>query len=215
MSVADQIRKGRIAAGLTQGQLAEKIGVTRSAINQWEKRAPKLRPEHKLALAQALARPPSAFEEFGGGTVSLADGKRHTILLLEWEDLKHLSPGGKVLKEAIKRATYIDVGEDISKNAKALTVRDDSMTPVFRPGDEIIIDPDATPKEMDGDEPDYVLVRIVKTGEEIFRRYRPRRGGAYDLEAENEDWDTVSISSRNPGEMLGVLVEHRKKRRTS
>lgn len=215
MSVADQIRKGREEARLTQEQLGAELGVSRAAIAQWEKKAPKLRTEHILGLARVLNKPPSAFQPFGGGTVTLADGKRHSILLLNWEDLKHLSVGGKVLKEALKRATYIDVGEDISRKAKALVIRDDSMKPVFRPGDEIIIDPDAEPKDADDDEPDYVLVRIAKTGEEVFRRYVARRGGAYDLVAENEDWDTVSISSRNPGEMLGVLVEHRKKRRTA
>lgn len=213
MAVADQIKKWRQVAGLSQEQLAEEVGVTRSAINQWEKKTPKLRPQHIMALAKTLGRPPSTFEQFGGGTLTPADGKRHAILLLEWEDLKHLSVGGKVLKEALKRPTYTDVGEDISKKAKAFIVKDDSMKPVFRPGDEVIIDPDVDPKDTDT-EPDYVLVRIVKTGEEVFRRYVARRGGAYDLVAENEDWDTVSISNRNPGEMLGVLVEHRKKRRT-
>jgi transcriptional regulator with XRE-family HTH domain len=216
MTVADQIKKSRKAAKLSQQQLADEIGVTRSAINQWEKKAPKLRVEHKMALSRVLNRPASTFEEFGGGTVSPADGKRHAIRLLDWEDVKHLSMGGKMLKEALKSpSTYIDVGQDISKNAKALVVQDDSMSPVFWPGDEIIIDPDLLPKEVDGHDPDYVLVRVVKTGEEIFRRYVARRGVAYDLVAENADWDTVSISARNPGEMLGVLVEHRKKRRTS
>ncbi len=214
MSVAHQITNGRLDAGLTQEQLGDEIGVSRAAISQWEKKAPKLRKEHILGLSKALNKPPSAFEQFGGGTVTPADGKRHAILLLEWEDLKHLSAGGKVLKEAIKSATYIDVGEDISKKAKALAIKDDSMSPVFRPGDEIVIDPDAEPNGTEA-EPDYVLVRIVKTGEEIFRRYVHRRGGSYDLVAENEDWDTVSISARNPGEMLGVMVEHRKKRRTA
>lgn len=213
MAVADQIRKWREAAGLTQQQLADEIGVTRTAISQWEKHTPKLRTQHKLALARVLSRPPSTFEQFGGGTVTPADGRRHSIPLLEWDDLKHVQAGGKVLKEALKKVAYIDVGQDISKNAKALTIRDDSMAPVFMPGDDIIVDPGLQPKDADH-EPDYVLVRVIKTGEEIFRRYVPRRGGAYDLAAENPDWDTVSISARNPGEMLGVLAEHRKKRRT-
>jgi transcriptional regulator with XRE-family HTH domain len=213
MAVAERIRKWREAKGLTQEELAEIVGVTRSAINQWEKRTPKLREHHIHALASALDQPPSTFTPFGGGTVTPIDGRKHPILWLRWEDLRHVSAGGKVLKEAIKKPTYVDASKEISKKSLMLTIQDDSMRPVFAPGDDIIIDPELKPAETDT-EPEYVLVRITKTGEEIFRRYVARRGGAYDLVAESEDWDTVSISARNPGEMLGVLAEHRKKRRT-
>jgi DNA-binding XRE family transcriptional regulator len=211
MSVAEQIKKWRLAAGLTQQQLADAIGVTRSAINQWEHDTPKLRDAHIIGLSRTLKRPASTFQRFGGGTVTAADKGRHPVLLLGWEDVKHVSAEGKVLTNAIKKLAYIDVGKDISKRAFALVVQDDSMEPVFCAGDEIVIDPDTEPSGTEADR-DYVLVRL-KDGEELFRRYESRRAGAYDLVAENPDWDTVSVNVRHPAQILGVLVEHRKKRR--
>ena len=55
--IGDLIKKARTAAGLTQPQLAEKIGVTQSSISLWEKghREPAL---HQLrAIATALGVP--------------------------------------------------------------------------------------------------------------------------------------------------------------
>lgn len=212
MAVGDRIRKWRLAKGLTQEELAEAVGVTRSAINQWEKRAPKLREEHIIELARALGRPESTFTPFGGDTVTPGEGRKHSILKLGWEDLKHIREGGTVHSAALKKSLYVEVSKDISKNSIMLTVRDDSMEPEFYTGDEIIIDPDVAPSDSETN-PDYVVARL-KGGEEIFRRYVGRRAGAYDLVAENPDWETHTVNARHPGEILGTLVEHRKKRRT-
>lgn len=213
MAVGDRIRKWRKAKGLTQADLAEAIGVTRSAINQWEKKAPKLREDHIVLLARVLGRSESTFTPFGGDTVTPGDATRHSIRVLDWEDLKHVREGGTVLSAALKKNLYVEVSKDISKKCIMLTVRDDSMEPEFRVGDQIIIDPDVAPGGSDSN-PDFVVVRL-KNGEEIFRRYLARRGGAYDLVAENPDWETHTVNARHPGEVLGTLVEHRKKRRTS
>jgi transcriptional regulator with XRE-family HTH domain len=212
MAVADRIKKWRKVKGLSQGKLAEAVGVSRAAINQWEKNTPKLRDHHIMALARALGRPESTFTPFGGDTVTGPEGRKHSIPLLHWEDLKHLREG-KVHTAALKKQSYVEVSKDISKRAVMLVVHDDSMEPEFRVGDEIIIDPEVLPRDSD-QYPDFVLVR-VGDGEEIFRRYVGRRGGAYDLVAENPEWETYSVNSRHPGEVLGTMVEHRKKRRTS
>ena len=119
MAVADQIRTAREAAGLTQTQLADLLGVSRAAISQWEKKTPKLRDEHIMGLAKHLNRPRSAFMRFGGDTLTTTDDMRkHAILLLSWGDLRHVALGGVVLKEALKKPTYLEVSKDISKKAK-------------------------------------------------------------------------------------------------
>ena len=208
MSVADQIKKGRLAKGWSQERLGEEVGVSRAAIAQWENPAltPKLKDQHILELSRALDRPPSAFQRFGGDTVT-ASPRKHPILLLSWDELRHLTEGGQVLKEALKKPHYLEVSKEISRKAIAFTIQDDSMSPEFQVGEEIIIDPDVKPV----DEDDYIVVRL-KSGEHLFRRYRPR-GGAYDLVAENPHWDTVSVNTRTPATILGTMVEHRKRRR--
>ena len=211
MSVADQIKKGREAKGWSQQRLANELGVTRPTISQWEKpeTTPKLKKHHILELARLLNRPPSAFTLFGGDTVTTTDDMRkHSIILLRWSDLEHVREG-KVLKEIVKKPAHLEVSKDISKKAIALTIEDDSMQPEFHAGEEIVIDPDVVPQ----DERDFVVVRL-QSGEHLFRRYRPRgSASAFDLVAENEEWDTVSVTPRTPATILGTMVEHRKRRR--
>ena len=93
-----------------------------------------------------------------------------------------------------------------SNTLKAFTVEDDSMSPQFTYKDEIIIDTDLKP---DNDE--QVLVRLG-SGQMLFRQYRPRSETSYDLVAVNPYWPTHSVTPRTPAEILGTLVEHRRKR---
>jgi hypothetical protein len=93
-----------------------------------------------------------------------------------------------------------------SNTLKAFTVEDDSMSPEFTYKDEIIIDTDLKP---DNDE--HVLVRLG-SGQMLFRQFRPRSETSYDLVAVNPEWPTHSVTPRAPAEILGTLVEHRRKR---
>lgn len=214
MSVADKIKKSRKAKGWSQQELADKLGVSRVAIVQWEnpKKTPaNLKPDIIVLLSKLFGVNQSAFTKFGGDTViTLDDRTRHAIPLLSWEELKHIGAGGKValLKDGgIRKPQYLEVAKETPKSAIAFILQDDSMSPTFNPGDEIVIDPQLKP-----DADDCVLVRL-KDGSHIFRKYRSRGNGAYDLVAENPDWDTVSVTSRAPAEILGTMVERRHKRR--
>ena len=52
--VGKRIRQARVLAGLTQEQLAEKIGVSRTAIVRWESAETEPTLEHLLALTTSL-----------------------------------------------------------------------------------------------------------------------------------------------------------------
>lgn len=78
----------------------------------------------------------------------------------------------------------------------------------FAEGEEIVIDPDLQPESED----DCVLVRL-KDGTTMFRRYRPRAQGAFDLVADNPIYPTISVGPADEHEMLGVVIEHRRRRR--
>ena len=217
MSVADQIKAGRKARGWSQARLAKELGVSRTAIIQWENpdTTPKLRSHHILELSRLLNKPTSAFSRFGGDTTrTTAEVGRHAIPLLNWKDLPSLGPGHVMLK-ALKKPAYLEVSKEISKKAIALTINDESMAPEFAVGEEIVVDPNVRPVG----ENDCVLVRMGN-GEHLFRRYRPRgnRGAgevvAYDLVPENANWKTVSVLPEDGKvEILGTLVEHRRRRR--
>lgn len=207
MSVGDRIRKAREKLGLSQAQLASRVGVTRTAIGQWEGDETVPRAKHAPKLSAVLELPLSAFSPFGGGTVMPLDlgAKSYSVPLLDWADLKFVMRG-KVMVAKLKKPTFVMVNDKVSEESFALTVMDDSMAPLFRAGDEIVVDSNVAPR--DGD----CIVTRMRDGDSLFRTYRERRNGAYDLIAENPEWPTVTINSATTAEILGVMVEHRRKR---
>lgn len=91
-----------------------------------------------------------------------------------------------------------------SPKAFALVVEGDSMSPRFKSGDTVVIEPLLEPEPAD-----YVAA-ILNSGVIAFRRYRARYPG-FELVPENTDWDV--ISSVDVQKILGVMVEHRMYRR--
>lgn len=209
MSVGKRIKQAREKLGLTQAELARQVGVSRTAVGMWENGA--AFPQHKNVprLSEILGLHPASFDPYSGSTVTpvLTSSYTNQIPVLDWTELQAWS-GGEINMGATASREFLQVDSSIGKRTIALRIKDESMCPDFRINDEILIDPDLEPEEDD-----CVLVRITKTGQEVFRHYVPRRGGAYDLLAENPEWPTVTINATNPAEMLGVLIEHRRKRR--
>lgn len=211
MSVGERIRTARTKLGLSQVELAKRVGVSRGAIYQWESNnTQQIRAEKIPRLASVLGISVSALSPFGGGTVApIEKNQKSYVVLIQWDELATLPAlgGGKMKMSALQKAKYIEVDLEISPECVALRIDDNSMEPGFRKRDIVIIDPNLAP--VDGD---YVLVRLGKTEEHIFRRYVPRRADAYDLVAENADYPTVTVNQKFPAKIMGVLVEHRKKR---
>jgi hypothetical protein len=92
---------------------------------------------------------------------------------------------------------------EISKSV-LMTINDDSMSPAFVAGEEIVIDPTVKPEQDD-----FVLVQMTN-GEQLFRCYRPRGKGTFDLVAENAAWKTVSVTDAASVTILGTMIEHRR-----
>lgn len=100
-------------------------------------------------------------------------------------------------------ASYMD---NLGDNSFALEVKGESMSPEFRTGDKIIVDPDVQPNPGD-----YV---IAQNGEHeaTFKKYRPR---GYDTAGEvifeltplNPDYPILSSSDQEI-RIIGTVVEH-------
>lgn len=107
---------------------------------------------------------------------------------------------------------YVD-DENLSRWAFSLEVEGESMTPEFRPGDRVIIDPELAPNPGD-----FV---VAKNGgdQATFKKYRPRGMGAngnevFELVPLNDDYATLR-SDTDHLIVIGVMVEHRKRYRRS
>ncbi|MFL9705982.1 LexA family protein [Aeromonas veronii] len=213
---SERIRELRKKHGLTQQKLGELIGVKKSSISQWEN------DEHSPSgdnLAQLS-------KVFGVSAHWLATGKGSP-------ELSNVEPavipqGNRVpilsyvqagnWREMCEQATafdgnveYVSAGGEIGPYGFGLWLRGDSMVPLFKEGDLIIVDPDESPQPGD-----YV---VAKNGsnEATFKKYRPcgideNGQEVFELVPLNDDYPTMH-SDRQHIQIIGVMVEHRSYRK--
>lgn len=101
----------------------------------------------------------------------------------------------------------------VGARAFALEILGPSMLNRFQERDRIIVDPDVQP--MPGD---FVVAKEDRDEGVTFKQYRPRGEDArgrpvIDLRPLNDDWPTITLDARNPGRIVGVMVEHHSYRR--
>ena len=213
---SERIRELRKKHGLTQQKLGELIGVKKSSISQWEN------DEHSPSgdnLAQLS-------KVFGVSAHWLATGKGSP-------ELSNVEPavipqGNRVpilsyvqagnWREMCEQASnfdgnveYVSVGGEIGPYGFGVWLRGDSMVPLFKEGDLIIVDPDEGPQPGD-----YVVAKNG-SGEATFKKYRPRgidENGqeVFELVPLNDDYPTMH-SDRQHIQIIGVMVEHRSYRK--
>lgn len=94
----------------------------------------------------------------------------------------------------------------ISPASKFVEMPDDSMSPVFSPGDHILFEPAEVPHAGD-----TVLVRI-SSGEYFVRTFRPRTAHHWVAEPINENYDPLSTTKDEALMVVAVMVEHRRYR---
>lgn len=74
LQIHEKIEQARVSAGLTQLEMAEKLGIKRSTYQYWEQKTPKM--ENILAVAKVLGLPK---EYFLGGSLSDASVEERLI----------------------------------------------------------------------------------------------------------------------------------------
>lgn len=201
MSVGSRIRKAREAKGLSPANLGKAIGVSRTTIENWEKDTHHPTPKQVPKLISALGMRPSEFNRYGAGGVGPVGPtakKQVLVPLIAWSDLR-LIQAGKLSMAGVRKPRLVEAA---AAESVALQVNDNSMEPTFREGERVFIDPGINPQEND-----YVVARLA-SGEHLLRRYLLRRSGAFDLVAENPDFQTLTVNSAVRAEIVGVVVEH-------
>ena len=226
MNVNERIKSRRMACGLTQDQVASRVGVTRVAVSHWERGGadPNGRYLNELAAAlgvsvdwlltgkeegsMGVSEPPFP----GYRNVEPAEIPQGTRVPI----LSYVQAGQ--WREMCEQATafdgsleYVAAGVSVGSCAFGLWVRGNSMEPDFKEGDLLIVDPDEAPKAGD-----FV---IAKNGSEeaTFKKYRPRGYSEdgkeiFELAPLNDDYATMR-SDRQPIQIIGTMVEHRRRRR--
>lgn len=175
---ADRIRSRMKELGLTQEELADKLGITRGAVTHYlaGRRVPPLSKFNEIAR---VLKADAAWLQFGTTVESQPSTKAtmnaaHTsayrsIPILSWEQAAK-SPNVKNLKQEDISETVPHIFTD-QLQWYALRVKGDSMTSVsggksFQDGDIILVNPDASPK--DGD---FVIAIIGKSKEATLKQF--------------------------------------------
>ncbi len=170
-STGERIKEARLQAQLTQQDLADAAGVSRSAVAQWETGETKhLRPENLFNIAERIGCSPKWLITGKGPKQNISDIDKgperqvSLIPLLTWAQVRdwHETGGAHSSAPTLERVAVIGT---FGPRTFALHVCGDSMEPAFFEGDTIIVDPDREPKGRD-----YVIVIGKPTSEPTFKQ---------------------------------------------
>ena len=226
MTISDRIFSRRTALNLSKTALAKTIGVSDVSVGKWESGLNQPKGRYLNDLAAALAVTVDWLLAGGGDTPTplveqhipgyhnvepavMLPGKRIPIL-------SYVQAGN--WREMCEQASnfdgnveFVTASSEIGPYGFGLWLRGDSMVPLFKEGDLIIVDPDEGPQPGD-----YVVAKNGSDGA-TFKKYRPRgidESGqeVFELVPLNEDYPTMH-SDRQHIQIIGVMVEHRSYRK--
>jgi SOS-response transcriptional repressor LexA len=206
MLTGDEIRKARKAKKLTQSELAAMIGVSRSAIYDWEKGKYYPTGERAIKLAKALGLPISKFLpdyfQNGGDADQKKSGEvsstNHNIILVPLlsDIIKAccgMGNGYEFPDDIIEERLAVDVdslGPVNTKGMFACKVEGDSMAAArIYDGDIIIVAPEEEPR--DGD---VVLICYGAHQRWMIRWFYSQRDGSIILKAANPEYPEVRVT---------------------
>lgn len=197
----------RAAAGLTQQQLADKLGVSFQAVSRWENGLTSPRNRNNLKQLAELGRTTVDWILYGvdetGADVSLppvAEVGRAVPSISPEDVARHVS-GDRAVEQ--RYTTHFSCGP----NSFRTFIRDTAMGDELRVGDSIIVDPDEPPRPDD-------FVLILHKGLPTVRVFH-ENGDHVDLEPLNQSHTRYRDldDTRFEEIFLGTIVEHARARR--
>jgi SOS-response transcriptional repressor LexA len=211
-AIAALIKFHRVRLMLSQDALAEKVGVSRGAVSAWERGAngPNRRQAPKLAKIFGVEE--HDLLPLSGAGIDFLDStiESFRVPIFPMDELPMGADDAQAKRTDGEGSLHID--QSYSRRCFVVRITDDSMAPEYHPGDLAVVDPDLRPLTDDD-----VVVRIANSPA-ILRRYvargLDRRGhGVFDLVSANTDHATLSVNADVKATIIGVVIEHRRKRR--
>jgi SOS-response transcriptional repressor LexA len=215
--MSTRLKDARAAVGLIQDEVAEAVGKSRSLVSQWESGDANPTPEDWITLSDLYGRSIDYLmagrdnrPNKSGGNATPANTKLVPLI-----DYVSAGAWGSVVNpfENGDGFEFVVAEQPTSDLTFALKVEGDSMSPEFRPGSVIIVDPTIQPNPGD-----MVVAKLDREEAATFKKYRPRgidKSGqeVIELVPLNPDWPTLVIDSSNPGRIVGTVVGHLRKLR--
>lgn len=205
MAIGFRVKQRRLELGLTQAELADRAGISQQSVEAIEKGRTR-KPRSIIELAKALQCDP-VWLVVGGSIMPIAEINAKKVPLLSYVQAGLFKDAEQIL-DCEGNYEYISVDDEIGCNAFALRIEGDSMTPEFKEGDIVVIDPELEPYPGE-----FVF---AKNGghEGTFKKYRPLGIGTGDFELVplNPDYPVLKSSDHHIS-IIGVMIEHRIYRR--
>ena len=221
MTIHARIKAARKAKGMTEQQLADLIGVTRAAVQQWEREekgtAPKRTIQGKVAqaLGISLAELLGTEAPYGEWAAPVANTLPESPALEPGElvvrvpllsNAASMGTGSDVLHDDIL-VGQIDLSERwVTQRIKPTSPQalrfihayGDSMSPTFEDGDILLVDTGMRdPKAIDG-------VYVLAANDRLYvKRVRQRLDGSVEISSDNANVKTVDVL--NGGSSVDVL----------
>ncbi|RAP35277.1 LexA family transcriptional repressor [Legionella quinlivanii] len=213
--IGQRIMNERKAKGLTRKALAELTSELKiSRINNYERGDRTPGPTEIKLLADALEVSASylmCLTDSREGKMTKSLGMGALIPVLDYKQAIDSAVFIQKIKEDVDtKVEFIPVStavsDSIGKNAFALKIQDDSMTPEFRVNDVLIIDPNIGPKPGD-----FVVAMIEGEHEVIVRKYKQlsasKEDQQYELIALNDDWADIRVgANENSAQIIGCGI---------
>lgn len=202
MTIHKLIREGRRRLRMSEQQFADAIGVSRGAVQQWEKpggTAPKRSNQPKVAELLGISVAQLVSGVLGAGTS--AEMRGDVPLLSELQAGNPTLFDHTLVDESVER---VPVSVPVKRHTFALRVRGDAMVATngdsFPEGSIVIVEP-----EMQAQDGDYVLV-VNAAGQVNFKQL-VQDGGVYYLKPRN---DRYPVKPLGDDEIVGVVREFSK-----
>ncbi|MBF0974606.1 MAG: helix-turn-helix domain-containing protein [Atopobium sp.] len=203
MSLAQNIKKLCLNMGLTQGELAEKINVTRSTITQWETgwTQPRMGAIERMASVFNVSVSDIVSEDvpvISGAMKAISNGESYLPLV----SLGRVHAGVLTDEEVCEKT--VNVPSDIAKNhpnALVLEVEGSCMNKVIPEGAHILIDPEVYPSNGS------IVVVETEDYRAILRRwYRGNKSLMLVADSYEEFEDLIFTSNEQSIKVIGTVV---------
>ena len=195
MGIGDRIRRSREQIGLSQSELARRLGIRPQSVQQWEDGKTEPRPKKYQDIASALEVDKSWLQTGMTGISEevspyySAPGIGGRVPLVSWVQAGSMAEVEDPHAPGVAE-DWITTTVQVRDHTFALRVRGDSMEPEFPNNIIIIVEPD-----MQYENGDYVVVR--NSHDEATFKQLVQDGG---------DWYLKPVNPRYPIKPLGDAV---------
>lgn len=211
--IGKRIFEARKIKGLTLKTLGELTGgLKQTRLTNWEQGIRTPGPEEIKLLAQALDVSPAFLMCLSDEKLSKqTKNPSQLIPLLDSQQAceAKLHIGAMREQEVLGDVVFISVSTallpELSQEAFALKITDDSMMPEIRVNDVLVIDPAMSPKPGD-----YVGVNVGGKSEVIICQYKKLSytSSEFELLTLNDHWPNIKVSDGVEVEIIGKVVQN-------